>query len=233
MLRFTSILWTLLPKLRFVQFPWRWMSIVAIPFVYFLTAAVARRRFRWLFVAATLSLLAGTGVYLVQHTWWDKEDFPTLRAAIDAGGGFDGTDEYDPIGDDHYNLPQKALAAQLVSIRDNSDAGTPQPPLDSKVFVDRWTADEKVVRVTSSQPSRLALRLLNYPAWQVEVNGAPIQPQHPDDSGQMLVPVPVGKSRISAQFARTPDRTLGGILSLMSLFAVVFLLIWDRRARRQ
>src|SRR6266852_4716439 len=100
MLRFTSMFWHILPKLRFVQFPWRWMSILTIPFVYFLAAAVVRRRFRWLCIPATLALLTSTAVYLVQHTWWDDEDFSTLRASFAGGEGFDGTDEYDPVGDD-------------------------------------------------------------------------------------------------------------------------------------
>ncbi|HEX9456042.1 MAG TPA: hypothetical protein VF935_00345, partial [Candidatus Acidoferrum sp.] len=201
MLRGTSVLWQLLPKLRFVQFPWRWMSILTIPFVYFLAAAVARRRFRWLWVVASAGLLASTAVFLVQHTWWDDEDFPTLRAAFAGGEGFDGTDEYDPIGDDHYNLPQKAARVQLLPLTDDADTENAPPPTNTSLFVDRWTAQEKILRVTSSQPARLALRLLNYPAWQVEVNGARIQPQHPEDSGQMLVAIPAGDSRTAVHFA--------------------------------
>jgi len=222
-----------LPELRFVQFPWRWMSILTIPFVYFLAAAVARRRFRWLWVVASAALLASTAVFLVQHTWWDDEDFPTLRAAFASGEGFDGTDEYDPISDDHYNLPQKTPSVQLFPLTDDVDAQDSQLLTNSKVFVDRWTAQEKVVRVTSSQPARLVLRLLNYPAWQVEVNGARIQPQHPEDSGQMLVAIPAGEFRIMVHFARTLDRTLGSILSLLSLFTAASLLIWQPRARQE
>ncbi len=233
MLRGTFVLWQLLPELRFVQFPWRWMSILTIPFVYFLAAAVARRRFRWLWVVASAALLASTAVFLVQHTWWDDEDFPTLRAAFASGEGFDGTDEYDPISDDHYNLPQKTPSVQLFPLTDDVDAQDSQPLTNSKVFIDRWTAQEKVVRVTSSQPARLALRLLNYPAWQVEVNGARIQPQHPEDSGQMLVAIPAGEFRIMVHFARTLDRTLGSILSLLSLFTAASLLIWQPRARQE
>src|SRR2546421_10823734 len=54
MLHPTQILWDLLPKLRFVQFPWRWMSILTVPFTYCLVAAVARRRFRWVWTVAVI-----------------------------------------------------------------------------------------------------------------------------------------------------------------------------------
>jgi hypothetical protein len=239
MLRPTSILWQLLPKLRFVQFPWRWMSILTIPFVYFLAAAFSRRRFRALWVIATAALILGTAVFLVQHTWWDDEEFPTLRETIANGQGFDGADEYDPIGDDHYNLPAKAPRAQLLPSDQSAESQSPErSPKDpnvvepSKVVVERWTAENKVVNVESPQPARLALRLLNYPAWKVEVNGSRIKPEQAEDSGQMVVPVPAGQSRIAVHFARTPDRTLGGILSLLSLLTAATLLLSTRQARR-
>jgi hypothetical protein len=232
MLRFTSIFWHTLPKLRFVQFPWRWMSILTIPFVYFLAAAVARRRFRWLCIPATLALLTSTAVYLVQHTWWDDEDFSTLRASFAGGEGFDGTDEYDPVDDDHYNLPQKAPRVQLLPPTDDADPQGSQPLADSKVLVEQWTAQDKMVRVHSSQPAHLALRLLNYPAWRVEVNSARIQPQHPEDSGQMIVAVPPGESRITVHFGRTLDRTLGGLISILSSLTAASLLAWRLPARQ-
>ena len=218
MLSFTSVVWQLLPKLRFVQFPWRWMSILTIPFVYFLAAAVARNRFPGLWIVATLALLSGTAIFLVQHTWWDDEEFSILRAAIASGEGFDGTDEYDPIGDDHYNLPAKTPRAQVLP---PSEDGGSQPTMATaappKIVIERWTPERKIVRVESDRPVRLALRLLNYPAWHVQVNGSRIQPASAEDSGQMIVAVPAGQSRVTARFARTQDRTLGAIISILSI----------------
>jgi hypothetical protein len=233
MLRFTSVLWLLLPKLRFVQFPWRWMSILTIPFVYFLAAAVARCRLRWLWIAATLALLSSTAIFLVQHTWWDDEDFSTLRASIASGEGFDGTDEYDPIGDDHYNLPARAPRAQVLPPCEEPESpeatAAATPP---KIVIERWTPERKIVRVESPQPARLALRLLNYPAWQVQVNGSRIRPASADDSGQMIVPLPAGQSHVTARFTRTRDTILGAIISILSLLVGVFLFWWSSRSRK-
>jgi hypothetical protein len=231
MLRPSSILWQLLPKLRFVQFPWRWMSILTIPFVYFLAAAFSRRRFGLLCAVAAAALYTGTAVFLVQHNWWDDEEFPTLRAGIASGEGFDGTDEYDPIGDDHYNLAPKALPAQLLPA-DDATAGhaaksSATPP---QIVVERWTPERKMVLVIESpQPTRLALRLLNYPAWRVEVNGSKVKPEHAEDSGQMVIPLPPGTALVTATFTRTPDRAIGVGVSVLSALAAIPLLLWRQK----
>src|SRR5882757_354136 len=198
MLRPAAVVWQLLPKLRFVQFPWRWMSILTVPFIYFLAAAFARRRFRWFAFIAAGAFLSGTAIFLVHHTWWDQEEFSTLRASIASGEGFDGTDEYDPIGDDHYNLPAKSPRIQVIPLNEDAEVEPATTAAsESTIVIERWRTEEKVIRVESMRPTRLALRLLNYPAWQVQVNGSLIQPESAEDSGQMTILVPAGQSHIN------------------------------------
>jgi hypothetical protein len=226
MLRPTLFLWQVLPKLRFVQFPWRWMSILAVPFAYFAAAAVARRRFLWVWILAITAVLVGTAVFLVRQTWWDADDIPALEAAIARGEGFEGTDEYDPLGDDHYNLPPKAPRVRVLPSRDRpGDVALPT------IHFDRWTAEDQDLRVSSSEALRLAVRLVDYPAWRAEVNGRAVLPEPPGDSGEMILDIPAGASRVTVRFTRTPDRTLGGILSLVGLFGWLFLLLG--RARKE
>jgi hypothetical protein len=165
-------------------------------------------------------LIGGTGVVLVQRGWWDTQDIPALRAAIANAEGFDGTDEYDPAGDDHTNLPTKSPQAMVM----DTDS-IPGPNSRPTIRVDRWSPEDKEVSVNSREPFSLGLRLLNYPAWRAEVNGAAVVPRGGDDYNQMIVPVPAGESHVHVRFARTWDRTLGGGLSLLSVLAALGLLI--------
>jgi hypothetical protein len=223
MLRPSSIFWTLLPKLRFVQFPWRWMAILAVPYAYFGAAAIARRRGAWVGSAVAVVVLGagGTATFLVHQAWWDTDDIPALEKAIASDQGFEGNDEYDPVGDDHYNLPQKAPRAETLPMKESR----PFVP-KAKIHVERWTAEEKELSVNSPQPLRLAMRLLNYPGWRAEIDGKAVTPQLAETTAQMILPLSAGTHRITMRFGRTPDRTWGGVISAgagIGLFALLLL----------
>jgi len=219
MIRPSSAFWEHLFKLRFVQFPWRWMSILAVPYSCFLAAAMTRRRAGWILGAAVIVVSAATGAFLVQQTWWDSEDIPILQEAIANDQGFEGTDEYDPLGDDHSNLPEKA---PRVAILPDDESGGAAPRAEIRVL--RWSAEVRELQVSSQKPVGVALRLLDYPAWRVEVNGKVVTPQRVETSGQMMLRLPAGTQHIAVKFVRTPDRILGifvsvaGLLALLALF---------------
>jgi hypothetical protein len=219
MIRPSSFFWANLPKLQFVQFPWRWMAILAVPYSYFFAAASAQRRRTWVWAAALVIVVASTATLLVQKTWWDSDDLPSLQEAIAKDQGFEGTDEYDPLGDDHTNLPEKAARVQVLPAE---ESGGRAP--NAEIRIERWTAEERVVRVISNEPLRVGLRLLDYPAWRVEVNRNPVTPQHAETSSEMIVALTPGTERITAKFVRTPDRTLGGAISLLSVLTLLALL---------
>lgn len=228
MLRVSSLFWTVLPKLRFVQFPWRWMSLLAIPLTCFVAATIARKTVRryWaaLLAAALVAVLGCTAAWMVGRTWWDSEDMPVLREAIDKDEGFEGVDEYDPKGDDHADLPEKSARIRLLNAAQN-----PRVAQQVRIHVERWSAERKEARITAREPVRVALRVLNYPAWRVEVNDAAVIPERTDENNQMVVPLAAGSSHVVVRFTRTPDRTVGAAVTLASMLIAV--LLFFRRAR--
>jgi hypothetical protein len=219
MIRPSLVFWEYLPKLRFVQFPWRWMAALAVAYAYFLAAAIARPRVRWIWGGLALVVAGGTATFLVQRAWWDSEDIPVLRKAIANGQGFEGTDEYDPLDDDHYNLPEKTPRVQVLPAKESA-GDVPK----AEIHIERWTAEERELRVTSRERLRVGLRLLNYPAWRVEVNGKAVTPQRAETNGQMILLLSPGSQRITARFARTLDRKLGIAISVAAALALLALL---------
>jgi 6-pyruvoyl-tetrahydropterin synthase related domain len=231
----SNILWNLLPELRFVQFPWRWMSILAVPFGCFAGAAISQR-FSTRVAASTamvalVAMLAGAATYMVRHTWWDTEDIPVLQEAIGRDEGFEGVDEYDPAGDDHSSLPENSARAEILA-PEEGDSVAADPRVGARINIDRWSAEEKKLRVSLREPARLSLRLLNYPAWQVRVNGEEQKFEQAEQTGEInpiVLSLSAGNSDIEVRFIRTADRTIGAALSGVSVLIALVLLL--RRPR--
>ncbi len=219
MFSFSNVLWMHLPKLRFVQFPWRWMSIVALIYACF-AAAVAEKRRGWIVPVILLALSIPLANLMVENGWWDPDEMPTQMAAITSGAGYDGTDEYDPVGDDHLDLPLKSPMARALS-----DTSPPTPAQNVEVTILTWSTEYKEIQVSSRDAAHIALRVVNYPAWHVTVNGEKVKPERLDDINQMVVPVAEGKSLIEVRFTRTPDRTAGDLLTSLSLVIVAILIV--------
>ncbi len=161
-----------------------------------------------------ISLALDVGYFLTQNTWWDPDEMSTQFAAIKSGTGYEGVDEYDPLGDDHLDLPKHAPLANILP--DSSKNPRGKPP-NAKIQIELWRTDNHKVFVESSGQALVALRLRNYPAWQVTVNGKTVTPEKPDDLDQMLVPIEAGKSEIQVRFVSTKDQAAGIALSIVSL----------------
>ena len=62
-----------------------------------------------------------------------------------------------------------------------------------------------------------------YPAWKVRVNGAPGDAEADADSGQMIIPLHPGLSRVEVNFGWTADRAAGLALSLAAIIVLAVL----------
>ncbi|MGC2420241.1 MAG: 6-pyruvoyl-tetrahydropterin synthase-related protein [Candidatus Acidiferrales bacterium] len=221
-------LWRHLPKLEFVQFPWRWLGPLGVVFAFFTAAAMngARRKWvPWVILAIVLGAIGATGRAMVRDAWWDSQDAPFLAQEIASGRGYEGVDEYMPLGCDRTELPGNpndderaedvsSTPAQRIEELDAA-SGKVVPAHGIKLQIDKWSAERKAFAIDAPAPVTLALRLLNYPAWEVRVDGMAIPGESADNTAQLLVPVPAGRHRVEVRFSRTWDRTAGAALSLI------------------
>jgi XTP/dITP diphosphohydrolase len=92
-----------------------------------------------------------------------------------------------------------------------------------------WGKTEKHFRVHRVAPQNLVVRLFNYPAWEVVVNGKPTETNRTDVTGLIIIPIAAGDNDVHIHFRRTIDRSVGNVVSLISLALLV--VAWARTSK--
>jgi hypothetical protein len=211
------LLWKILPKMQFMQFPWRWLLCLSAIFTVFVTLGLTRWWMRS--VVCLLSILVIVAAWTrVQAPWWDNAgDLREMQDNMESSVGYEGTDEYTPVGADPAAVDKEARDV------------TVQGPARAAIHVRRWNAAEKEFSARMSVADTLTLKLFPYPAWKVEVNGRPVSPLERSGTGQMLLPVQAGENQIRIRFVRTWDRTAGALISLISALCVIAAFLFGER----
>jgi hypothetical protein len=239
----SSSLWRYTPQLAYVQFPWRWLLVLAPIAALFLCGSVARRaRAAWLVMMAVavcaVSIVSCTRHF---HQYCDDEDNVAAQVALmHEGSGQEGTDEYTPRDDDNAEVYQDMPEVRVLTAPDaeEPDSGKQQnpewqanPAAEGRVAVQvqRWNTERYDVVIDSAAPGYAVFRLLDYPAWTVHRNGIDVNDRPRRDDGLLTIPVPQGRSQIDIRWRTTPDIWIGRALSLLGL--CIFGFVWYRERR--
>jgi len=217
MFPFSLFLWNILPKLQFMQFPWRWMLCLSMIFTLLVTAGLEKWWMRAVVCLLSFGLIA-VGWHRIQAPWWDT--LADLREMVDnmyIDAGYEGTDEYTPVGADPSAIDKDARKV------------TVDGPARADIHVLRWDPEAKTFTAQMSAADQLALRLFSYPAWKTEVNGREVQTSSRQSTGQMLVPVPAGMNRVEIRLVRTWDRTVGDWISFLTVVGTLGWIFFRKR----
>jgi hypothetical protein len=218
LLPISLVFWRILPKMQFMQFPWRWLLCLSLIFTVFVALGLQRWWMRTIVCVLSIVVIAAAWTR-VQAPWWDNDaDLREMQDNMESGAGYEGTDEYTPVGADP--------AAVDKSARDVTVDG----PARAAIHVVRWNADTKEFTAQVSAADQLALKLFRYPAWNVEVNGHSIPTSVRKSTGQILIPVQAGLNRVQIRFVRTWDRTAGAWISAVTFILVLLWFLWPNRA---
>jgi hypothetical protein len=244
-------IWNLLPKLRFLQYPWRWTLAVEAPMAIFLAAAFwpsprARRAQR----AAVISLCAAfflTTTFFAARTFLRNcKEGDTVADLLDqyrGGGGLEGTDEYEPPDSDHWkiatNLPDACFTSDsdatlgVAATPDAIPAWSPdQHSCESTATAALRLTEHLRIETVTAHPGFLILRLLSCPAWRITVNGQPAPPADESDlrdDGLIAVPVPQGRVNVAVDWTTTPDVIAGRSISALALLLLIALGFLERK----
>ncbi len=217
----TGLLWRVLPKMEFMQFPWRWLLTLSMIFSWLVV--VGLRRWWWRATVVAVSILVIVMAWQhVQSPWWDNAaDLREMQDNMATGAGYEGVEEYTPIGADPAAIDKDARNV------------TVDGPAHAAIHLYRWEAESRIFTAEMSAADQLRLRLLQYPAWRVEVNGRVVETAARAETGQMLVPVGAGMNRVEIRFARTWDRAAGGWISLVAAIVMITRILVALARRRR
>ncbi|WP_433963743.1 hypothetical protein [Tunturiibacter gelidiferens] len=179
----TNILWNHAPELAFLQFPWRFLAILAAAMSLAIALAIARVNLKPTASAAITIVVAAAltyPAYALFHQSCDEEDTPAAREALfHSNRGTDPTDEYTPTTADNDPLAQSDPAYWL-SPDPNAKAPTQTQPAPAPTHL---TLNPPI-------PEDLVLNLRDYPDWRITDNGSLITTREQRDDGLIALPLP-------------------------------------------
>ncbi|MGA3082410.1 MAG: hypothetical protein ABSD44_13735, partial [Terracidiphilus sp.] len=248
-------LWNLLPKLRFLQFPWRWLVALEAPMAIFFAAAVwlrapARRWMRMAVAALCAAFFVAATAFTARSFFQacdDEDNVLAMQAVYRVGAGFEGLSEYAPPRADNSlvatGLPDACLVSDSTTELGQAPAGETGDDVvpvwsaaqGSCEATLRWQIDEperKRLRATVGHAGFLILRLRSYPAWRIAVNGLPASGLPQRDDGLTAVVVQQGRVDLDADWTTTPDVVAGRWLSGLGVLALTGLWLRERKLNR-
>ncbi len=236
-------LWRHAPQLAYMQFPWRWLLVLAPVAALFVAGSLAQRaRTPWL-VTAVVALCVASIVACTRpfHQYCDDQDNVSAQLALmHDGTGQEGTDEYTPRDDDNAEVDQDIPEVRVLVTpgAEEPDSGKVQNPeyepdpnaeRHATITVTQWLSERHLIVLDTPAPGYAVVRLMDYPAWTVRRNGAIVTQRPRRDDGLLTIPVPPGRSQIDIRWHTTPDIWIGRALSLLGL--CIFGLVWHRERR--
>jgi 6-pyruvoyl-tetrahydropterin synthase related domain len=247
------VIWKHTPHLKFLQFPWRWLLALSLVDCVLISMALDRggrpgvpaSRARWPTAVAGAMVVAMTigGAILFFQPCDDEDAVAAQVAEFRLGQGTEGTDEYTPLGADNTAVQQQLPLVRVLRAADGDIADstvTQNPPwhpgdagtIPAKVESNRRSGEQWEVRVVTPEPGYAVLRLMDYPAWRVTVDGkkAPGRPLRED--GLMAVPVTSGSHAITVQWTATKDVLAGRGVSAIALLTLALVGGLERKSRR-
>jgi hypothetical protein len=238
------LIWKHTPHLKFLQFPWRWTLALSVVTCLLGGMAMKKAHRRTAVAARFLIAAMAIGGGLIFFQPCDDEDAVAAQiAGFRQGQGTQGTDEYTPAGADSSAVQQDLPLVRVLSGAqdDTADSGKGDNPdwrpgaagvISATVNVKRGNAEHWVVSVVTPETGYAVLRLMDYPSWQVTVDGSPVEGRPVRDDGLMTVPVTAGDHVVEVQWAATRDVITGRLVSAISLLALAIVGMLERRERR-
>ncbi len=220
LLPFSDSAWHLLPRMEYLQFPWRWLLVLGLTSAALTGLGLGgsfrdatTRRAIGIRSVTVLAFTVGMATLAGSLFWQrcDEEDSPAAHRISVHTTGVEGTDEYTPIGADKSLLAPGLPLVQGAAV--------------SSVLLNQ--PQHLLLNLYAPSAGTVILRRMGYPAWHLLVNGRRATTLARRD-GLIAVTVPAGPSQLELSYRTTPDLWLGRALTLLGLLLWVLSLHFVR-----
>jgi hypothetical protein len=212
-------LWIVIPKLREVQFPWRWLAITSIFGSMVLAASlpkwkeIYKQKLRPIHMVPLLGVALSV-FFIATQIVWDSDylarpAFDSLLANIRGSASFK---DWMPVsaGEDI-----KTFAAS-----DQVTAG------DRKVVVSDWQPEHRRFSIDSGTATEARVRTFHYPLWKAS-SGDRSLAVRPAPDGAILITLPAEATTISLDFQEPRRAGYARFASGVGWLLIIGLCLWS------
>ena len=211
------------PLLKYLQFPWRFLILISF-FISFASGAIfmfikgKTKLVLWLVLVILVTamnfsyfkpekFIGVTESDYLSGTYWEKQ----IKRSI-----FD----YLPI---YAKMPPRDLVTVNYQI------------IEGKAEVTEFNKGTNWIdlEINAETTAKIMLSQYYFPGWEVEINGEKTAIDYNNDLGLMTIGVEPGNSLIKVELHNSMVRTIGNGLSLVSIFGLVGVSIWEKNKKKQ
>jgi hypothetical protein len=217
-------IWLAIPVLKFVQFPWRFLTLSIFSFSFLAGSIVTFLPKKISYVLGGILVVGlvalGWNYFLPEHGKMgpvtDAEKFSGIAWQIQQTAGiFD----YLPVAaKENPKGPQKALAEIMEG---KGKIENPKEGTNWATFGVKIDSEKAIVRIDIYQ----------FPYWKIKIDNKVVEQYVPEEEkwGRMWIEVPEGEHQVSAKLENTPIRTISNIISLVTWLGLLTFPLWRKK----
>ena len=220
-------LWAIVPKLREVQFPWRWLAITSMGGSILLAASIPTwkeswRKLRPLYIIPAVWFVLSV-IFIATQVIWDsdyksRQQFDSLMVNIRGAQSFR-----------HFIPVWVPDSNQIYKMKDLVDAD------GRKITIDSWEPEHRAFHIEGGPLAEVRIHTFYYPLWSPTSDGH-LLPTKPAEDGALVISVPPEAGTIMLDFREPPRVQRMRVVSALGWLLIVALGgygVWQDFLRRR